>query len=130
MAHKGIHFLKTVSASEAERIWHAALKLEPLGGEDVPLWEARGRILSGDVVVPVDVPPFDRSLVDGYAVRAPDTFGAEEDAPVTLELLAETAPAGAVPASEVTGGTALEVATGGVLPRGADAVQMVESTLR
>jgi putative molybdopterin biosynthesis protein len=126
MAHKGIHFLKTVSASAAERTWHAALKLEPLGGEDVPLSQAQGRILSGDIVVPVDVPPFDRSLVDGYAVQAPDTFGAEEDAPVTLELLSETAPAGAVPKSEVTSGTALELATGGVLPRGADAVQMVE----
>lgn len=126
MARKGIHFLKTVSVSEAERIWHAALKLEPLGGEDVPLSESRGRILDDDIVVPVDVPPFDRALVDGYAVRAADTFGAEEDAPATLELLAETAPAGAVPKSEVTSGKALEVATGGVLPRGADAVQMVE----
>ncbi|MCG6954559.1 MAG: molybdopterin biosynthesis protein [Gemmatimonadetes bacterium] len=126
MARKGIHFLKTVSAPEAERIWHAALKLEPLGGEDVSLSEAQGRILDDDVVVPVDVPPFDRALVDGYAVQAADTFGAEEDAPATLELLPETAPAGAVPKSEVAGGKALEVATGGVLPRGADAVQMVE----
>jgi putative molybdopterin biosynthesis protein len=122
----GIHFLKTVSKKEAERVWHAALRLDSVGDEEVPLDEARDRVLSGDVLVPIDVPPFDRALVDGYAVRAGDTFEAEEDAPVELELLPETAPAGTVPTTEVSDGTALEVATGGVLPRGATAVQMVE----
>ena len=126
MARKGIHFLRTVSKPEAERIWHDALRLGPLGGEEVPLAEAQGRVLDGDILVPIDVPPFDRSLVDGYAVRAADTFDANEDAPVSLELAPETAPAGAVPRTEVSDGTALEVATGGVIPRGANAVQMVE----
>ncbi len=126
MGRKGIHFLKTVSKSEAERIWHDALRLGPLGWEDLPLAEAQGRILDGDILVPIDVPPFDRALVDGYAVVAADTFDAEEDAPVVLDLAPETAPAGAVPKTEVTDGTALEVATGGVVPRGASAVQMVE----
>jgi putative molybdopterin biosynthesis protein len=126
MGRKGIHFLKTVSKAEAERVWHDALRLGPLGGEELPLAEARGRVLDGDVLVPVDVPPFDRALVDGYAVRAADTFEAEEEAPVTLELAAESAPAGVVPTTEVREGTAVEVATGGVLPRGASAVQMVE----
>jgi len=126
MARKGIHFLKTVSKSEAERIWHDALRLGPLGGEEVPLAQAQGRVLDGDILVPIDVPPFDRSLVDGFAVRAADTFDANEDAPVSLELAPETAPAGAVPKTEVRDGTALEVATGGVVPRGANAVQMVE----
>ena len=126
MGRKGIHFLKTVSKAEAERIWHDALSLDPLGGEEAPLAEAQDRVLEGDILVPIDVPPFDRSLVDGYAVIAADTFDANEDAPATLELLAETAPAGAVPKTEVTEGTALEVATGGVVPRGANAVQMVE----
>ena len=126
MGRKGIHFLKTKSKAEAERIWHEALSLEPLGSENVLLAEAQGRVLDGDILVPIDVPPFDRSLVDGYAVRAADTFDANEDAPVTLELVPETAPAGAVPRTEVGEGTALEVATGGVVPRGANAVQMVE----
>jgi putative molybdopterin biosynthesis protein len=126
MARKGIHFLRTVSKPEAERIWHDALRLRPLGGEEVSLAEAQGRVLDGDILVPIDVPPFDRSLVDGYAVRAADTFDANEDAPVCLELAPETAPAGAVPRTEVSDGTALEVATGGVIPRGANAVQMVE----
>lgn len=126
MKHKGIHFLKTVSKPEAERIWHEALSLGPLDGQEVPLGEARGRVLDDDVLVPMDVPPFDRALVDGYAVRASDTFHADEDAPVSLELAPETVPAGAVPRTEVREGTALEVATGGVIPRGANAVQMVE----
>jgi putative molybdopterin biosynthesis protein len=107
MGRKGIHFLKTVSKSEAERIWHDALSLDPLGGEEVPLAEAQDRVLEGDILVPIDVPPFDRSLVDGYAVIAADTFDANEDAPANLELHAETAPAGAVPKTEVTDGTAL-----------------------
>ncbi len=126
MGRKGIHFLKTVSKAEAERIWHEAIRLGPLGAEEISLAQAQGRILHGDVLVPIDVPPFDRALVDGYAVKAADTFGAEEDAPVSLDLVPETAPAGAVPKTEVTPGTSLEVATGGVVPRGADAVQMVE----
>ena len=118
--------MKTVSKAEAERIWHEALSLEALGGEDVKLAEAQGRVLDVDITVPIDVPPFDRSLVDGYAVVAADTFDANEDTPVSLELLTETAPAGSVPKSEVRLGSALEVATGGVVPRGANAVQMVE----
>jgi putative molybdopterin biosynthesis protein len=126
MERKGIHFLKTVSKAEAERVWHGALRLGPLGGEEVSLAQAQDRVLEDDILVPLDVPPFDRALVDGYAVKAADTFQANEDAPVNLKLLAETAPAGAVPKSEVAEGSALEVATGGVVPRGADAVQMVE----
>jgi putative molybdopterin biosynthesis protein len=126
MRRKGIHFLKTVSKSEAERIWHDALQIGPVGGEEVPVAEAQGRILEGDVIVPIDVPPFDRALVDGYAVIAADTFEAQEDAPAGLDLLPEVAPAGSVPTTEVKAGTAMEVATGGVVPRGANAVQMVE----
>jgi putative molybdopterin biosynthesis protein len=126
MARKGIHFLKTVSKAEADRIWHEALSLTPLPGEEVSIESAQGRVLDRDVIVPIDVPPFDRSLVDGYAVQAANTFDANEDAPVTLELAPETAPAGAVPKTEVRSGQTLEVATGGVIPRGANAVQMVE----
>jgi len=126
MGRKGIHFLKTVSKLEAERIWHEAISLEPLVGEEIAVGSAQGRVLDRDVIVPIDVPPFDRSLVDGYAVQAADTFEANEDAPVSLKLVPETAPAGAVPKTEVRGGIALEVATGGVVPRGANAVQMVE----
>jgi putative molybdopterin biosynthesis protein len=126
MARKGIHFLKTVSKAEAERIWHGALRLGPLGSETLPLAEAQGRLLESDLTVPIDVPPFDRSLVDGYAVRADDTFEANEDTPVSLKLADEKAPAGVLPTTAVSAGVAIEVATGGVIPRGASAVQMVE----
>jgi putative molybdopterin biosynthesis protein len=126
MRHKGIHFLKAVGKEEAERLWNEALRFDPLGSEELPLAEARGRVLDGDLLVPIDVPPFDRSLVDGYAVVAADTYSASEDAPVSLELAAQSAPAGVVPAVEVREGVAVEVATGGVIPRGAGAVQMVE----
>jgi putative molybdopterin biosynthesis protein len=126
MGRKGIHFLKTMSKAEAERTWHDALDLGPLGSEELVLADAQGRLLADDLTVPIDVPPFDRALVDGYAVMAADTFEANEDAPVSLELAAESVPAGAVPGTEVRQGSAVEVATGGVLPRGANAVQMVE----
>jgi putative molybdopterin biosynthesis protein len=128
MARQGIHFLKTVSKAQAERIWHDALRLGPLGSEQLPLAEAQGRVLVGDLLVPIDVPPFDRALVDGYAVIAADTFEANEDRPVSLELAPESVAAGAVPTMEVSGGVAIEVATGGVIPRGANAVQMVEQS--
>ena len=77
-------------------------------------------MLESDLEVPIDVPPFDRSLMDGYAVQAADTFDANEDAPVTLDLAPEQAPAGAVPTTEVKAGIALEVATVGVIPRAAN----------
>ena len=64
--------MKTVSKEEAERIWHGALRLDPLGGEEVALDEAQGRVLDNDVLVPIDVPPFDRALVDETGAVALD----------------------------------------------------------
>src|SRR5438132_1024893 len=81
-----------------------------------------------DVAGPTDVPGFDRSNVDGYAVQAADTFGAMEQAPRRLRRLAEAVRMGAVPASAVTPGRAMAIPTGGVVPRGADAIVMVEHT--
>ena len=62
------------------------LGLVALGSEEVSLREAHGRILAEDIVSSLDIPPFDRSTVDGYAVKAEDTYGAEENAPVYLKL--------------------------------------------
>lgn len=92
---------------------------------DVPLDEAGGLALAGDVVSKLDVPPFDRASVDGYAVHASDTFGAGEDSPVRLECVGRL-PAGTWPRVELRAGECLEIATGAPLPRGADAVVMVE----
>lgn len=121
-------FLEVVGRDEAERRFHAHLRLAPLGEETVPLARALGRVLARDVAAPVDVPGFDRSGVDGFAVRAEDTAGATEARPVVLRLNAEVLTPGVRPALAVAPGTATVIATGGMLPRGADAVAMVEHT--
>ncbi|MEE8452341.1 MAG: molybdopterin biosynthesis protein [Thermoguttaceae bacterium] len=121
-------FLNVIDRDEAERRFREAIDLKPLGAEEVALDDALGRILAEDVVARVDVPSFDRSNYDGYAVRAADTYGAREEDARSLELLDEVLATGVVPSGQVTPGTAMEIATGGMLPRGADAVMMVEHT--
>lgn len=121
-------FLDVIDRDEAERRFRGAIELRPLATEEVSLGDALGRVLAEDVVAQVDVPSFDRSNYDGYAVRAADTYGAREEDPRKLKLLSEVLPTGVVPQLEVTPGTAVAIATGGMLPRGADAVVMVEHT--
>ncbi len=95
--------------------------------ETVPLREARGGVLAERIDADLDVPGFDRASVDGYAVRAADTFGADEADPVRLEHVGQVH-AGTEPDLEVEPGTCAEISTGAVLPPGADAVVMVERT--
>jgi putative molybdopterin biosynthesis protein len=121
-------FLTVIDRDEAERRFHAVLDLRPLEAEKVPLSQALGRALARDVVAPVDVPCFDRSNVDGFAVRAEDTFGASENHPRTLALTGEVLTPGIAPAQTVTPGRATPIATGAVVPRGADAIVMIEHT--
>ena len=121
-------FLEVVGRDEAERRFHVHLRLAPLGEEAVPLARALGRVLARDVAAPVDVPGFDRAGVDGFAVRAEDTADATEARPAVLRLNAEVLTPGVRPALTVAPGTATVIATGGMLPRGADAVAMVEHT--
>src|SRR5437588_8837029 len=121
-------FLSVIDRDEAERRFRAVLDLRPLAAEEVPLATALGRVLAQDVVAPLDVPGFDRANVDGFAVRAEDTFGASEDRPRTLRLNAERLATGIVPRQAVAAGTATALATGAIVPRGADAVVMVEYT--
>jgi putative molybdopterin biosynthesis protein len=121
-------FLEVVSAEEASARFARHIELAPLPGEIVKLAAALGRVLARDVAAPIDVPPFDRSNVDGFALRAADTAGASDAAPVRLRLNAEVIVCGHAPALEVASGCAATIATGGVLPRGADAVAMVEHT--
>jgi putative molybdopterin biosynthesis protein len=96
--------------------------------ETISLAAALSRVLASDVVANVDAPPFDRSGVDGFAVRAADTVGASDAAPRRLKLNAEVIACGHAPVLTVAPGTATALATGGVLPRGADAVMMIEHT--
>jgi putative molybdopterin biosynthesis protein len=121
-------FLEVVSAEEARARFARHIDLEPLPGETVALAAALGRVLAHDVTAPIDVPPFDRSNVDGFALRAADSAGASDAAPVRLRLNGEVIVCGYSPMMEVAPGCATTIATGGVLPRGADAVAMVEHT--
>src|SRR6187397_1264766 len=119
-------FLRVVDRDEAERRFRAALDLAPLGRETVGLDAALGRVLAADVVSPVDVPSFDRANVDGFAVIAEDTFGASEEVPRAIHLGDEVIHTGIVPQTVVRSGEAAAIATGGMMPRGADAVVMIE----
>jgi putative molybdopterin biosynthesis protein len=121
-------FLQVASRQEAaERFW-AALDLRPLGQEEVPLEEALGRVLAEDVQAPVDVPSFDRSDFDGFAVQAADTYGADEQQPRRVLLVGQPITPGRPPQGEIRPGQAMPIATGAMLPRGADAVVMIEHT--
>lgn len=121
-------FLRIMSRDEAEAAFHAALRPQPLGTEEVALGNLAGRVLAQDVAAPVDAPPFDRSLVDGFAVRAADLAEASGAEPRRLVLNAELIACGTPPSLTVMPGTATVIATGGPMPRGADAVVMIEHT--
>ncbi len=121
-------FLEVVSAEEARKRFERHLDLSPLAAETVALADALARVLAHDVVAAVDAPPFDRSNVDGFALRAADTIGAGDTNPKIFLLNAEVIACGHAPALAVAPGTATAIATGGVIPRGADAVVMIEHT--
>ncbi len=121
-------FLEVVTADEARRRFEGRLDLKPLPGERATLAASLGRVLAHDIVAPLDVPPFDRANVDGFALRAADTNGANDGAPKQLTLNAEVIACGHAPKVEVRPATTTAIATGGVVPRGADAVVMIEHT--
>lgn len=121
-------FHRTLSLDEAIRLIEEKLGgVRPLGVEVVKLDDAYGRVLAEDVYARVDSPPFDRSNVDGYAVVAEDTYGASEVSPVRLRL-AGRVEVGSLPNIELCRGSCVEIATGAPIPRGANAVVMVEHT--
>lgn len=122
---KRVIFHELITLDEA--VEELLRRARPLGVEEASLEEAYGRVLAEDVYSPVDVPPFDRSTVDGYAVLSADVAGANELAPVSLRLRGRVE-AGDFPGFELSRGEAAEVATGAPVPRGADSVVMVEYT--
>jgi len=99
----------------------------PTDAEVVWLPDALGRVLATDVVSELDLPPWDNSAMDGYAVRSADLAGASETAPILLHVAGDI-PAGVAPEDRVERGTALRIATGARIPPGADAVIQVELT--
>ena len=121
-------FLRILSREEALARFEAALFPRSLPTEERGLADALGLALADDVLAPIDVPPFDRSNVDGFAVRAADLAAASETRSVRLSLNAEAIACGVQPQLPVIAGTATLIATGGPLPRGADAIVMVEHT--
>jgi len=119
-------FGKTISLEDARAIIERAI--HPIDRTEVlPLQQANGRVLAQDVVSTVDVPPFSRAGMDGYAVRAEDTAGASRTTPRTLRRI-ETIYTGQMPKNQVGPGECAEIATGAPMPDGADAVVMVEET--
>jgi len=120
-------FRKLMTFDEAKNAISLHLKPKPLGEEELSLMEAYNRILKEDIFSALDIPPFNRSTVDGYAVKAEDTFGAEENQPVTLNVKG-VVNVGEQPKINVGKGEAAEIVTGAPIPDGADAVVMVEDT--
>jgi putative molybdopterin biosynthesis protein len=121
-------FLTTLSREDALARFEAALFPRTVPSEMRSLADALGCALAQDVMAPVDVPPFDRANVDGFAVRSADLASVSETAPVRLTLTGEVIACGVAPVKPVLSGTATSIATGGPVPRGADAVVMVEHT--
>lgn len=122
-------FRKLMTLAEAKNAISKHLKPKPLGTEEIPLLEAYNRVLVEDAVSTLDIPPFNRSTVDGYAVKAEDTFGAEEKQPAKLKVCG-TVSIGELPKIAMAKGEAAEIVTGAPVPEGADAVVMVEDTDR
>jgi molybdenum cofactor synthesis domain-containing protein len=121
-------FLTILTREDALARFEAALFPRAVPSEPRRLSDALGCALAADVVAPIDVPPFDRSNVDGFAVRSTDLASAGEAMPVRVMLNDEIVACGTMPRRPVLSGTATSIATGGPLSRGADAVVMVEHT--
>ena len=118
----------TVSLREALALLR--VNMPPCPGETVTLGldEALGRICAGDIRSPENLPPYPRSTMDGFAVRAQDTFGASESLPAYLEVTGNV-PMGQFPDRGPEPGACHHIATGGILPPGTDAVVMLEHTV-
>jgi molybdopterin molybdotransferase len=121
---KSLQFFRLQTREEVLALYD---RFAPVGVEEVELAEAGGRVLAAPILAPEAVPGFLRATMDGYAVRARDTFGASAGSPQYLEIKGEV-PMGVAPARGVGGGETLRVATGAMLPPGADAVVMIEYT--
>ncbi|MGA2489766.1 MAG: gephyrin-like molybdotransferase Glp [Anaerolineales bacterium] len=120
-------FLKLIPPSEALELLMHSLPDSVLGEEFVDTLQAAGRITAQDVRAPLPLPSFPRSSMDGYAVRARDTFGASDSIPEYLTIAGEV-PMGSEPAFALQSGQAALIHTGGMLPQNADAVVMLEMT--
>ena len=116
-----------VSREDALRVLNEHFVMPDLAVEEMSISSALGRVLASVIASPADLPEFNRSTMDGYAVRSADTFGAAESRPALLNLVGDIL-MGTVPERGIGKGEAMKIATGGALPSGADAVVMFEQT--
>lgn len=114
-----------LTVKTSEEIFEILNGFGPVGAERIFVGDAVDRVLSEDIIAEEDLPAFPRSAMDGYAVKARDTFGATENLPAFLELTGEVI-MGKAPPGTVTPGKAVRISTGGMIPQGADAVVMLE----
>jgi molybdenum cofactor synthesis domain-containing protein len=122
-------FRKLLSFDEAKKILKQKVSDKPMGDEKVLISKAHNRVLAQNIIAPINIPPFSRSTVDGYAVKASDTYGASEDKPVSLRFCGHVA-IGKLPNIVVKKGLAAEIVTGAPLPDSSDSIVMVEHTNR
>jgi molybdopterin molybdotransferase len=120
-----MEFFKVVSPAEA---MEAVRGFSPVSAETVTTADAVGRILAKDVLSPVDLPDFPRATMDGFALRAADSFGASESIPAYLGVVGHV-PMGTAPGFRIEKGQSARVSTGGMIPEGADALVMEEFTV-
>src|SRR5512139_2703767 len=120
-------FLTLLPPDEARDVLLSHLSTPVIDSESIDVPSALNRILAEDILAPHPLPDFQRTTVDGYAVRAGDTHGASDSLPAYLTLIGEV-PMGDSPAFEIGPGQSALIHTGGMLPRGADAVVMLEYT--
>jgi molybdopterin molybdotransferase len=116
-----------VSREDALKLLAELLVIPALSPEEITISSALGRVLARDIISPSDLPEFDRSTMDGYAVRSGDTFGVAESRPGLLNVAGDIL-MGIMPSRGIGKGEAMRIATGGALPGGADAVVMFEHT--
>jgi molybdenum cofactor synthesis domain-containing protein len=120
-------FRRLFTFDEAKKAISKHLQTEPLGEQLVPLLEAHNHVLAENITSSLDIPPFNRSTVDGYAVKAEDTYGTEENNPIRLKICG-VVNVGELPLLSIEKGGAAEIVTGAPIPEGADSVVMVEDT--
>jgi molybdopterin molybdotransferase len=120
-------FLTLLPPDEARSLLLSHLSRPTLDSETIDVSSSLGRVLAEDITAPHSLPEFQRSTVDGYAVRAGDTYGANDSLPAYLNLIGEV-PMGDAPAFELDAAQCALIHTGGMLPHGADAVVMLEHT--
>ena len=122
-------FRKLLTFDEAKRAIEANFKPHFLGEEETVLLEAYNRVVNADVIAPIDLPSFDISIIDGYAVHAEDTLGAGEEQPVQLKVVGGIV-VGEAYNLKLNEGEVVEIAAGAILPEGADAVISIDDCER